>query len=443
MMKKILLSVMMILVMTGLVFAAGGQQQGAAQAVSVNEDGTVNNPEDVVVDPNKLVFWSLFAGGDGAWMDRIIADYNATGPTRQVQSVMLVWADYYTKFGTAVAARKGPDIGVSHISRLPELVEQGMVIAIDDYAAKAGVNWNEYTPAMIDGISFNGKKYAMPLDTHAEIMYVNVDKLKAAGVALNAANQITVNNAEEFKAILDQIKPTLGAGESALSLPQKGDDPYRAWWAVYFQMGGTPLLNAAGTQVTLNKDIAVKAMDYVKSLWTDGYVLPGIEDHQQFFQGGSAALTWGGTWATGVFTSTSGLNVGAQPFPSLFGTNQAQWADAHVFTIPAKQSRNAANTQAAVNFISWAATKGAATWAESGQIPSNIPVQSSPAFTALPRRGDYAKAAATAVLPSKDAHFGSLKDAMIKNLDLVWNNQASSTQAAQNIIDEFSSAIKN
>jgi multiple sugar transport system substrate-binding protein len=447
---KVTLSVILGLTLAaGSLFAAGqkdasGASGGAAAspAVSVNEDGTVNNPEDVAVDKSKLVFWSLFSGGDGAWMDKIIADYNKTGPAKQVQSIMLVWADYYTKFGTAVAARKGPDIGVSHISRLPELVEQGMVIAIDDYAAKAGINWNDYTPSMVEGVTFNGKKYAQPLDTHAEIMYINLDKMKAAGVTVTN-NQISVGSAAEFKAILDKIKPTLKAGETALSLPQKGDDPYRFWWATYFQMGGTPLINAAGDKVTLDKAIAVRAMDYVKSLWTDGYILPGIEDHQRFFQGGNAAITVTGTWATGVLSTTSGLNIGAQPFPRLYGANDAQWADAHVFVIPAKQSRSAADTQAAVNFIAWAATSGAATWAESGQIPSNLPVLKSGAFTALPHRADYAKAAATAILPSQNVHFGSFKDSMIKNLDLVWNNQGTSAQAAQNIIDEIASAIKN
>ena len=40
----------------------------------VNEAGTVNNPEAVAVDANKLVLWSLFSGGDGSYMDKIIAD---------------------------------------------------------------------------------------------------------------------------------------------------------------------------------------------------------------------------------------------------------------------------------------------------------------------------------------------------------------------------------
>jgi multiple sugar transport system substrate-binding protein len=451
-MKRFLLTGLMLLAAIALIFAAGqqqgGTQQGGAQqsgssssAVSVNEDGTVNNPEDVVVDPNKLVFWSLFAGGDGAWMDRIISDYNATSPARQVQPVMLVWADYYTKLGTAVAVRRGPDIGVSHISRLPELVEQGMVIAVDDYAAKTGLNWNDFAPAMVEGISFDGKKYAIPLDTHAEIMFVNLDRVKAAGISVTN-NQLSIANAAEFKAILDKIKPTLQPGESVISVTQQGDDPYRIWWATYFQMGGTPLVNAAGTQVTLDQAIAIRAADYIKSLWTEGYVLPGIEDHQRFFQDGHAALAYCGTWATGVFSETQGLNFSAQPYPRLYGTSDACWADAHVFVIPTKQARNAANTQAAVDFAFWAASKGGATWAQSGQIPSHIPVQSSPAFTALPYRSGYSRAASTAVLPSKNVNFGAIKDAIIQNLNTVWTNQTTSTTAVQNIISEMNAILK-
>jgi multiple sugar transport system substrate-binding protein len=442
---KILLAMLLGLVLVLASFNSCKPKEsagGGGDAVDVNADGTVNNPEAVVVDKNKLVFWSLFAGGDGGWMDKIIADYNQTGPAKQVQSIMLVWADYYIKLGTAVAARKGPDIGVSHISRLPELVEQGMVIAVDDYAEKAGVNWNDFAPSMVEGITFDGKKYAIPLDTHAEITYVNTDILSAAGVTLQNG-QLQVNNAAEFKAVLDKIKASLKPGQSVISLTQTGDDPYRVWWATYFQMGGTPLVNTEGTQVTLNQDIAIKAADYVKSLFTDGYILPGITDHGQFFQQGNAALFWGGTWTTGMFTETQGLKFAAQPFPRLYGTNDACWADAHVFVIPTKQARNAADTQSAVNFTAWAVTKGGATWAQSGQIPSNIPVQSSPAFTALPYRADYSRAATTAVLPSKNVHFGAFKDAMIRNLDMVWGGQSTSAAAIKSIADEIAQAIKN
>ena len=84
------------------------------------------------------------------------------------------------------------------------------------------------------------------------------------------------------------------------------DDPYRVWWATYYQLGGTPIVNDDGTEVTLDKDKAVEAAEFVKSLYDDGYVATGIDDHQKLFQSGKAGFLFGGTWAVGVMESTDG-----------------------------------------------------------------------------------------------------------------------------------------
>ena len=420
--------------------AGAGSAVSSSEQADVNSDGTVNNPEAVAVDKDKLVFWSLFSGGDGGFMDKIIADYNATGPKKQVQSVMLVWADYYTKLTTAVAAGKGPDIGVSHISKLPELVDQGVVIPIDDYAKKSGTEWSAYTDSMNEWVTFEGAHYAMPLDTHAEIMYLNKDLIGKAGIKLNAEGQLDVKNADDFRGLLGKLKSVVPEGSSALALTQKGDDPYRVWWAVYFQMGGTPLVNDAGDQVTMDKAIAVKAADFVKSLFKDGYIKAGIEDHQKYFQGGQAGLLFGGTWATGAFEQTKDLKFSAQPFPKLFDKDSC-WADAHTLIIPTKKSRSEEDTQYAVDFINYVSSKGALTWAGSGQIPSSLAVQGSQEYKDMPYRSGYAEAAKTAVLPSKNPHFYAMKDALIKNLDTIWNDQTSSEDAVNNISDELASNL--
>jgi len=414
----------------------------ATPTSNVNEDGTVNDPTLVQTDPNKLVFWSLFSGGDGAWMDKIIQAYNGTSPQKQVQSVMLVWADYYTKLMTGVAAGKGPDIGVSHVSNLPMLVAQGVIQPIDDYAAAAGIDWTKYPANSVAAVTFDGKHYALPLDTHAEIMYVNKDMLAKAGVQLGSDGLLPVKNADEFKAILAKLKPVVGDGNTALSLGNTGDDTYRTWWATYFQMGGKPILSDDGKTVTLDKDIAIKAADFVKSLYTDGYIQPGITDHQKFFQDGKAGIVFAGTWATGVLGATDGLKFVAQPFPSLFGSNDAQWADSHTLTLPTKKNRSAADAQAAVNFMNYVSTTGALTWASSGQIPSDTAVTASGEYQAMPYRAGYMAAAKSAVFPPQTEYFAAMKSTMITNLDTIWTGQKDSATAIANMIDELDSDIK-
>ena len=84
--------------LTGAMVLSAGSAVLADEAESetsnVNEDGSVNDPSKVEVDENKLVMWSLFTGGDGEYMTKIIDDYNATSPSKQVQAITLVWADY-------------------------------------------------------------------------------------------------------------------------------------------------------------------------------------------------------------------------------------------------------------------------------------------------------------------------------------------------------------
>ena len=311
-----------------------------SETSNVNEDGSVNDPSQVEVDENKLVMWSLFTGGDGEYMTKIIDDYNATSPSKQVQSITLVWADYYTKLQPAVAADKGPDVGLSHVSKLPELVDQGVVEPLNDYLDELGVDLSSmYTQNSLDSVTFDGEIYAIPLDTHAEVMYYNKDILEKAGVELNADGKLDIGSLDDFKAMLDKVKAVMGDGESPLSLPNTGDDPYRVWWATYYQLGGTPIVNDDGTEVTLDKDKAVEAAEFVKSLYDDGYVATGIDDHQKLFQSGKAGFLFGGTWAVGVMESTDGLNFNVQSFPQLFDEDHC-WADSHTFILPVNGDRD-------------------------------------------------------------------------------------------------------
>lgn len=421
--------------------AADAEGEASGDTADVNEDGTVNNPEAVQVDENKLVFWSLFSGGDGGFMDEIIADYNSKGPSKEVQSIMLVWADYYTKLQTAVAAGKGPDIGVSHVSKLPELVDQGVVEPIDSYLEQMGFDMSSvYASNSIDSVTFDGQIYAIPLDTHAEILYYNTDILERAGVALNADGQLDINSWDEFKAIMDQCKAVLEDGETTLSMTNAGDDPYRIWWATYFQMGGTPLVNDDGTEVTLDMDIAKKAAETVKSLFEDGYIIEGIDDHQQLFQSGKAAFATCGTWATGAFEKTENLNFGAQAWPKLFD-NDSCWADSHTMILPVNPDRTEEETLAAVEFLVGASGDGGTIWAGSGQIPSNMSVLESDEYLGMPYRSSYKSALQTAVLPSKNPHFYAMKDGIIENLNTYWTNVVDVDTAIQGLYDELESNL--
>jgi len=72
-------------------------------------------------DGNKTItFWSVFTGGDGTAMQKIIDAYNATNPEYTVEHIMTEQGELYTKLPLVVNSQSGvPDLCIQHVDRLP------------------------------------------------------------------------------------------------------------------------------------------------------------------------------------------------------------------------------------------------------------------------------------------------------------------------------------
>ena len=409
----------------------------ASTVPDVNKDGTYNNPLAASVPEGNLKFWSLFSGGDGEWFNSIVDDYNKTqSPENPITPIMLVWADYYTKLQTAVATGNGPDVGVSHVSKLYELAQTGVVQPIDDYLKQLGINISDYySKESIDAVTVDGKIYAIPLDTHAEVMYYNLDLLQKAGIT--EADVKNVKSADDFNALLEKCKG-LGDDITPLAMTNSGDDPFRIWYASYFQMGGSDFVNDGATEDTLDVDKAKAAMEYVKGLWDKGYILPGIDDHAAYFQSGKAAFVFAGTWVTGTFSSTDGLNYNNACFPSLFNGNSQCWADSHTLILPVNKKRTDKETLQAVKFMFYASNNGGITWAGSGQIPASKTANQSADYKKLKGYNVVDELKYAKYAPKATQYYGGIKADMIDALNGYWQgttDENAAIAALQQAID--------
>ena len=412
-MKKL---VSLLLIFAMLTVGAAGVM---AEELDVNEDGTINNPEAVEVAEGDLSFWSLFTGGDGEWFGQIVDAYNATSPTNPVECITLVWDDYYTKLQTAVATGNGPDTGISHVSKLYELVETGVALPITDYLDELGVDLSTlYEQESIDSVTFDGDIYAIPLDTHCEVMYYNLDLLEDAGVTEDDVKAIA--SADDFNAILQKCKDALPEDVTPLALTNSGDDPFRIWYAAYFQMGGTDFVNDDATETTLDEDAAKGAMEWVKSLYDNGYILPGIDDHSAIFQSGKAAFEFGGTWVTGTFNNTDGLNFNVAEFPRLFGDPAYCWADSHTLILPANDKRTEEEALEAVRFLVYASNDGGSIWAGSGQIPSAVAANQSDEYKEQKGFNIVGELGLAKYAPRATSYYGGMKADIINALNGYW-----------------------
>lgn len=432
-MKKLLCLVLaMLLAMTAI-------GAFAEEEIIVREDGVVENPEAIVGGENELMFWSLFSGGEGNVMVEFVDNYNATNPEYTVRNVQLDWGEYYTKLSTAVAVGKGPDIGISHLAKLPELYDLGVVTALDDAAAAIDFDWGQVNQNNLEACTIDGSIYAVPLDTHPNVLYYNKDLLEGF---LNEDGTLTIpNGAEEFSAWLGEVQASLPEGKYAFSFPTTGDDPFRMWWGNYFQDGGAPVITS-DLEITLDKEKTVEVLDYMKTWYDNGYIPLNLEDYIQYFTAGNAAICVGGVWNTYTVENVEGLNFGVTLLPQLFGGEgeYAIWGDSHTFIIPTKDSHTDEILQACMKFFDYA-SKNSLKWATAGHVVANTAVVESEEYAAMPYRADYKDAANYVRYFESTPYSYPIRDALIAQFGAFFSGEQDAETTYDNIIEEIEATI--
>ncbi|WP_410772201.1 ABC transporter substrate-binding protein [Fontibacillus sp. BL9] len=429
-MKKSFGIVLALMLSLSLVLSACG---GSNNGKSGNNDGTATTNEGTADQGNgsasndgekvTLSFWTLFSGGDGDNMQAMIDAFNKEHPNIQVKNTKLEWGEYYTKLITAVGNGNGPDIGISHISRLPDLIDQGVVSELDDVATEADVDWSTFNQNILDASVVDGAHYAVPIDTHPFIMYYNKKLLKEAGLLDDEGKPILEQSADGFITFLTTLKEKLPQKVTPFALSNTNDDPFRLWWALYSQLGGNDVVSDDLGSAQVDTDKAVQAAQYIQDLFHKHKVIKlNDPDFYKNFQSGTAAIMMTGVWATGTWESTKDLEFGAMPIPKVFD-QEATWGDSHTVILPVTKKEDPAKRKAAITFANWLADNGQV-WAKAGHIPSKPSVFEKQEFKDLPYRSDYVSVASTVKFSKPSTKNWQIRDlAMFKYLNEIWANK--------------------
>ncbi|MBB6635756.1 ABC transporter substrate-binding protein [Cohnella thailandensis] len=388
-----------------------------------------------------LSFWTLFSGGDGDNMQAMIDEFNKTHPDIQVKNTKLEWGEYYTKLITAVGNGNGPDVGISHTSRLPDLINQGVVSELDDVAEGAGVDWGTYNSNLLNATVVDGKHYAAPLDTHPFIMFYNKKLLSDAGLLGEDGKPVMEQSADGFVAFLDALKQKLPEKVTPFALSNSNDDPFRLWWALYHQLGASDVISDDLGSAAVDADKGAKAADYIQKLYTNGYIKKNDPDFYKNFQSGTAAIMMTGVWATGTWEATKDFEFGAMPIPQIFD-QPATWGDSHTVILPVTKKEDPDKRKAAMIFADWLASNGQI-WAKAGHIPSKPSVLENADYKAMPYRSDYASVADTVKFSKPSTKNWQIRDnALFKYLNEVWAAKMTPADAMTKIQAEVEKILK-
>lgn len=338
-----------------------------------------------------LEFWSPFSGGDNQFMTSLVTAFNREHPDISVTQVNSRLDEYYSRLRTAIMSGNAPDVAVLHQTSLPQFVKNGYIENIAELTAADGLDWNGFREHALHAVMYDGEPYAIPLDTHALVLFYNKDHLEAAGLLGDDDKPVIGPGEEGFLSFLERLRETLPPEVAPLSQPSTRIDSVWLWWSLYNQIeGGGVFYDESSGDAAFDNPNALRALEFVKSLYDRELIPSDINDAFKLFYDGDAAAIITGMWGTGAFERAEALNFGVVPVPVIYD-RPAVWGDSHTLAIPKRHTATPAKREAAIAFAKWLAEHGEL-WAEAGHVPAKIKATQSEAFVGLPYRSDYAEA---------------------------------------------------
>jgi len=181
-----------------------------------------------------------------------VATFQKANPGIKIESV---GGDLNTRqLLTAVASGDPPEVISVNRSQLGSWAGRNALDPIDDLIAQDKFDLTQFYPFTINQLKYKGKTYDIPQFVNLDLVYVNLDTLKAANVD---PASIDLGNWEKLQQLAATLHKESGGKVSQTGFDTKTQDG-RLWlwsWA-----NGVDLISADGQKANFNDPKVVEAL---------------------------------------------------------------------------------------------------------------------------------------------------------------------------------------
>jgi len=313
-MKKVKVLLIMLLVVA-LAFAGCTKEKVADETTaapqanneSASNEETVAEPEEVV----EITFWHNYgADKESPYFEEVILPmFEEQYPNIKVTVVAQGNDQYREQIVVSAGTDTAPDVARLDLSDIAGLAKLGALYPLDDMEGFAELKASVFEGPMSTNL-YQGKYYAMPLDTNCKTAVFNMATLEKIGLTEVPATM------EEF------IEASKGAGFPTINVSSAGEWDFMP----YFWLFGGVATNPEFTQATgyLDSQASIDAVNKLVELHNEGIFtikeIDGSTDAWDGIKSGEYATFFEGPW---FFAFTGDWKeLGLQPalIPSYNGT---------------------------------------------------------------------------------------------------------------------------
>lgn len=325
------------------VVAAAAAVALAATAGCGSSDAPKTGTEDAADNGAALTMWTR--AGTESQAKALVEAYNAKHKN-QVKLTVYPNEEYPDKIAISAGGKALPDVFTSDVVFAPNYVSQNLWMDVTDRFNKLPFKSN-VAPSHVKAGTANGKIYALPHALDLSVMFYNKDLYTKAGLDPSKGPSTLQEFAEHARKIAKlggDTKGTYFGGNCG------GCIEFTFWPSVWAD--GADVMNADGTQSTINTPEMAATFKTYHDLFADGTASPGSKDENGStwlgaLQNGKVGIAPGpSSWLSLI--KSKGINVGVSGIPGVKG-NQSTFVGGDVAGISAT-SQHAAQ---AWDFLSW------------------------------------------------------------------------------------------
>ena len=130
----------------------------------------------------EITFWHSFTQGPRLENLQKAADsFMEMHPNVKITIETFSWADFYTKWTTGLASGNVPDISTALPNHVTEMIAADAIVPLDDLIDDIGRD-RFYEAPITEMTAEDGLCYAVPIYSHAQVMWVRTDLLEKYGL---------------------------------------------------------------------------------------------------------------------------------------------------------------------------------------------------------------------------------------------------------------------
>ncbi len=305
-------------------------------ACGSDDPAAIGVDEDPDLDTDVTLSYWLWDSNQLPAYEQCAADFTEESGI-EIDIDLFGWDDYWSNLTTQFTAGRAPDVFTDHLAFYPQFVESEVLIPLDEFIERDGVDMDKYFPGLADlWQGQDGLQYGLPKDWDTIALIYNVGMLDDADLSADEVGAATWN--ADDGGSFEQLIARLSVDENGVRGDEDGFDPDNVevhgfgysnpaeaagqanWSGFARSIGFTHLAddNPWGVQYQFDDPALADTLTWWRDMIEAGYAAPleavtGL-GQATLFETGSIALVVDGSWTLGTYTGLD-REVGFAPLP--------------------------------------------------------------------------------------------------------------------------------